>query len=179
MRKSYTALNKIYFWTATIHKWYPLLLPNENKDLLLSYLRYLSEQGFITVFGFVIMPNHIHLIFRQNKLNGKENPKSSFLKYTAHELLKKLKIKGKSHFYEVNMSNKKHQIWQRDAMGIEIYSEKVAQQKLDYIHTNPVKGRWNLAKDYLSYDYSSVGFYETGIDEFGFLNNVFWELNGL
>ena len=27
-RKSYTALSKIYFWTATIHKWYPLLEPD-------------------------------------------------------------------------------------------------------------------------------------------------------
>ena len=32
--------------------------------------------------------------------------------------------------------------------------------------------KWNLAKDYLD-DYSSAGFYETGVDEFRFLNNLF------
>jgi hypothetical protein len=31
----------------------------------------------------------------------------------------------------------------------------------------------NLAKDYLDDYYSSAGFYETGVDEFGFLNNLF------
>jgi len=34
-------------------------------------------------------------------------------------------------------------------------------------------GKWNLAKDYLSYYYSSARFYETGVDEFGFLDNLF------
>jgi hypothetical protein len=46
-------------------------------------------------------------------------------------------------------------------------------KKIDYIHFNPVSGKWNLAKDYLDYYYSSARFYETGVDEFGFLNNLF------
>lgn len=33
--------------------------------------------------------------------------------------------------------------------------------------------KWQLAKDYLSYHFSSARFYETGIDEFGFLKNIF------
>jgi hypothetical protein len=37
-RKSYNAANKIYFFTATIHKWQQLLAPNENKELIVSYL---------------------------------------------------------------------------------------------------------------------------------------------
>lgn len=32
--------------------------------------------------------------------------------------------------------------------------------------------KWNLAKDYWDYYYSSARFYETGGDEFGFLNNL-------
>jgi putative transposase len=36
-----------------------------------------------------------------------------------------------------------------------------------------VSGKWNLAKDYLDYYYSSAVFYETGVDEFGFLINLF------
>ena len=70
-------------------------------------------------------------------------------------------------------ANKAYEIWQRDALGIEIYSRKVAKQKLDYIHQNPVKGKWRLAKDDISYYYSSANFYETGVDEFGFLNNIY------
>ena len=129
------------------------------------------------------MPNHIHLIWQQNKLNGKETPKGSLLKYTGNECLKKLKTESQSHLYEVNVANKKHEIWQRDSLGIEIYTAKVGKQKLEYIHNNPVKGKWQLAKDYLNYYYSSARFYETGIGDpiaigFGFLKNIFAVLYG-
>ncbi len=53
-------------------------------------------------------------------MNGKESPKSSFLKYTSHTFLKQLKLEGKAWQYKVNASNKEHEIWQRDSLGIEI-----------------------------------------------------------
>jgi putative transposase len=177
-RKSYTELRKIYFWTATIHKWLPLLDDDNNKKMIVDSLKYLSDKGLITVYAFVIMPNHIHLIWQQNELNGKETAKGSLLKHTAHLFLKQLKVNGKANLYEVNASNKKHEIWQRDSLGIEVYSKEVAKQKLDYIHFNPVSGKWMLAKDDLSYHFSSSRFYENGIDEFGFLNNIFTMLDG-
>ena len=123
-RKSYTALSKIYFWTASIHKWYPLLASDENKKLIISSLKKLSDDKVITVYAFVIMPNHIHLIWSQDALNGKETPKGSSLKYTAHMLLRKLKATGKADLYAVNTSNKNHEIWQRDSLGIEIYTRE-------------------------------------------------------
>ena len=179
MRKSFVALNKIYFLTATINKWQNLLESEENKDLIISYLKKLSDEGKISVYGFVIMPNHIHIIWKQNNLNGRETPQGSFLKYTAHEFLKKLKLQGENYKYAVKAANKLHEIWQRDSLSIEIYSRAVAVQKLNYIHFNPVKDKWTLAKDDLDYYYSSARFYENGIDEFGFLNNIFTEFDGL
>jgi hypothetical protein len=59
-----------------------------------------------------------------------------------------------------------------------ITSILVAKQKLEFIHNNPVKGKYQLSKDYLCYHYSSARFYETGEDEFGFLKNVFYALCG-
>jgi hypothetical protein len=41
-----------------------------------------------------------------------------------------------------------------------------------------VNRKWQLAKDYLSYHYSLTSFYETGINEFGFLKNKFSVLYG-
>ena len=127
----------------------------------------------INVFAFVLIPNHVHFIWRQNKLNGKETPQESFLKYTAHEFLKKLKIAGQSKMYELNATNKKHELWQRDSLGVEIYSKAVAVQKLNYINFNPVSGKWKLSKDDQNYHYTSARFYEMGLDEFGFLNNLY------
>ena len=74
LRKSYTAINKIYFWTATIYKWMPLLESDLNKQIIIDSLKYLSDKELITVYAFVIMPNHIHLIWQQNDLNSKETP---------------------------------------------------------------------------------------------------------
>lgn len=176
-RKSYSTTDKIYFLTATIHKWFPLL-HDENKKIITCYLKKLRSEGLITVYAFVIMPNHLHIIWQQNKLNGKETPQGSFLKYTAHEFLKSLKNEGLSYLYEVNEANKKHEIWQRDSLSIEIYSRHVAIQKLDYIHFNPVSKKWNLAKDDLDYYWSSARFYESGIDEFGFLSNLYAVFDG-
>ena len=171
--KSYTYFNKIYFWTATIHNWLPLLQANANKELILSSLKKLSNDKLISVYAFVIMPNHIHLIWSQHGMNGKETPKGSLLKYTAHIFLEHLKAMGKSELYIVKAANKKHEIWQTDSLGIEIYNKKIAHQKLNYIHFNPVSGKWQLSKNDLDYYYSSARFYETGIDEFGFLKNLF------
>ena len=72
-------------------------------------------------------------------MNGKEKPQESFLKFTGHKFLKKLKILGTSHMYEVNAANKKHEIRQRDSLSVEIYSREVARQKLDYIPARPVR----------------------------------------
>lgn len=177
-RKSYTSLKDIYFLTATIHKWLPLLDEHNNKQLIADYLKKLSDDELITVYAFVLMPNHIHLIWSQNKMNGKETPQGSLLKYTAHNFLKQLKLENRSFLYEVEVANKKHEIWQRDSLSIEIYSQEVAKQKLNYIHNNPVNGKWQLAKDDLQYHFSSSRFYETGVDDFGFLNNLFYVCGG-
>ena len=136
IRKSYTEISKIYFFTATIYK-FKILLHNDNKRLIVDYLRKLSEDGLLRIYAFVIMPNHVHLIWQQLRKNGKETPQGSFRKYTAHEFLKKLKATGESKQYEVIAANKKHEIWQRDSLSVEIYSRPVAKQKLDYIHFNP------------------------------------------
>jgi REP element-mobilizing transposase RayT len=141
-------------------------------------LKELSEKGLIKVYAFIIMPNHLHFIWEQTLMNGKETAQGSFLKYTAHEFLKNLKETGDSARYEVNAANKKHEIWQRDSLSVEIYTREVAKQKLEYIHFNPINGKWNLAKDDLDYHYSSARFYETGIDEFGFLNNLYTVFDG-
>ena len=71
-RKNYIALGEIFFWTATINKWQRLLWKDEYKNIIVSSLQYLSEAGKVDVFAFVIMPNHIHLLWRVNEMNGKE-----------------------------------------------------------------------------------------------------------
>gem|GEM_PF-5342308 len=44
-RKSYTSIVEIYFWTATIHEWLPLMDLDSNKQLKVNYLKKLSDEG--------------------------------------------------------------------------------------------------------------------------------------
>ena len=58
------------------------------KDIVIALLQYSRDKCKITVYGFVIMPNHIHLVWQIHELNGKEYAQGSFLKYTAHAFKK-------------------------------------------------------------------------------------------
>jgi REP element-mobilizing transposase RayT len=174
-RKSFIEQGEIYFWTATINKWQYLLKGDAYKNIVVSSLKYLSDAGKIDVFAFVIMPNHIHLIWRINNQNGKETAQGSFLKYTAHEF-KKLIIRDKTPIklsdYAVDSSNKNYEFWQRDSLAVHLYTRDVAYQKMDYIHLNPLATHWQLAKEPCEYQYSSAKFYELGIKEFSFLKDL-------
>ena len=56
-----------------------------------------------------------------------------------------------------------HKVFKDSFDAKPIFSEKFLLQKLNYIHYNPVKGKWRLAKDFISYEHSSASFYEVGI----------------
>ena len=114
-----------------------LLQPDTYKDIIIDSLNYLSNAGKIDVFGFVIMPNHIHLIWRTKELNGKETAQGSFLKYTAHEFRKILYKENKNELlsYQVDAHNKEHEFWQRDSLAILLYSKDIAFQKLNTLQS--------------------------------------------
>ena len=67
----------------------------------------------------------------------------------------------------VNKKDRQYQIWKRKPLSVELSSEKVFQQKLEYIHYNPVKA--NLCQFPEEYHYSSALFYVKGIDKFIYL----------
>ena len=174
-RKSYIQIGEVFFWTATINQWQKLLLEDRYKEVVISSLAYLSNAGKIDVYAFVIMPNHIHLIWKTNEMNGKETAQGSFLKYTAHEFRRMLRKEGKLSLYKVDAENKKHEFWQRDSLAVHLYSRETAFQKLKYIHNNPLAEHWQLVKDPCDYKYSSARYYELNEKNFSFLKDL-WEV---
>lgn len=174
-RKSYIEIGEVFFWTATINNWEKLLLEDVYKDVIIDSLDYLSNAGKIDVYALVIMPNHIHLIWKVKELNGKETPQGSFLKYTAHEFKKMLYKEGHLSTYKVAAANKGYEFWQRDSLAVHLYSRKVALQKLEYIHRNPLAERWQLARHPCDYKYSSAKYYEWNEKNFTFLKDLLEE----
>ncbi len=167
-------LENIYFYTVAIKDWNPLLLNDKFKDIIIDSLRFLVQNGKIVVYGFVIMPNHFHIIWEVVKLNGKESPHASFMKFTGHSILKEVKTNTPERLvdFKVQSVDRSYNIWRSDSLPIHLYSNKFIYQKLTYIHTNPLQERWQLAEAPEDYKYSSASFYETGIDEFGILTHI-------
>jgi len=164
-------LNEVYFFTATILNWKNLLASDRYKQIILESLLFLSQKKKIAIYGFVIMPNHIHLIWEMLDKNGQELPYASFMKFTAHQFRKDLLKNDLAYLaeFEKPKIDRNHQFWLRNSLPVHLYNPKVVEQKLDYIHHNPVSGKWNLSDNYVDYPYSSAKFYEEEIDSFGFL----------
>ena len=70
---------------------------------------------------------------------------------------------------KVNKTDRQYQIWKRKPLSVELSSEKVFQQKLEYIHYNPVKAGICLYPE--DYRFSSALFYENGLDHFKMLTH--------
>ena len=117
------------------------------------------------------MSNHIHLIWQMKGLFKLEDIQRDFLKYTAQTIQKDLRINHPLVLekFKVNASDRKYQFWERNPLSVELMSSKVYQQKLNYLHQNPVRA--GLCKVPHQYKYSSALFYKSGIDNWGFLSH--------
>ncbi len=89
----------------------------------------------------------------------------------AYGIVKKLKQKNEDQLlgilslaveFKDRSRGKKHEVWRAGFDVKECRTEKFLLQKLNYIHDNPVKGKWMLAKDNESYIHSSCLFYFKG-----------------
>jgi len=148
------------------------LKEDKMKMISMESFQWLIQHELGYIYGYVIMANHIHVLWEQLKMNGKETPKESFEKYTGHIFLKQLKKSGdKLSDYKAEQKDRNYIFWQRDPLAILITSTIMAGEKLDYIHYNPLQPHWQLCQDPTEYRFSSVMFYETGDDEFKILTH--------
>jgi putative transposase len=159
------------FYTATILEWKPLLSQDKYKQIIVESLKFLTVNKKITLYAFVIMNNHIHLIWQALPGFTPEMIQSGFMKFTARQI--KLDL-VKQHplvleKFKVDAKDREYQFWERDSFSFDLYTHDVFMQKLEYIHWNPVKaGLCSLPEEYY---YSSAKFYHTSIDDFGMLTH--------
>ena len=162
-----------YFYTDTICHFAHLLADDNLKLIVINSLQFLVKQQLVEIYGYVIMPNHIHLLWNMLKMNGNESPATSFTKFTAHQFRKHLLTNNPIQLeeYKSEKMDRNYQFWKRDPLAIPLSTEDILIQKLDYMHNNPIKEKWNLCQQAEQYKWSSANFYLTGFDEFGMLKN--------
>ncbi|MNK24600.1 Transposase IS200 like protein [compost metagenome] len=157
------------FLTATILNWQHLLSA-DFKKIIVNTLSWLVKQRRCKIYGFVIMPNHIHLLWKIEDGFDRANVQGALLSFTAHEFKKCLR--GNEMLlenYQVNLIDRSFQFWQRDCVVKECWGEEFLKQKLDYIHNNPLQVHWNLSDFPENYYWSSASFYESGESPFEFI----------
>jgi REP element-mobilizing transposase RayT len=159
------------FYTATIQNWKHLLEDDKHKEIIIDCLRFLVNEKRIELNAFVIMSNHIHLVWQPLFGFTPSDIQSAFMKYTAQQLKHSLSKKDKAYLneFKVDKYDRKYQFWKREALSIELISPAVFDQKLEYIHSNPViAGLCNFPE---AYKYSSAEFYHSGTDRFGIITH--------
>ena len=167
-------IKNFFFFTATVLNWKHILNPDKYKDIINESFKYLVNKNRVRIFAFVIMPNHYHIVWRINENLEKSDFQRDSMKFTGQTILRDLKSYHKEihNSMYVGAKDRKYQFWERNPLSVPLYSQKVVEQKINYIHGNPIKPKWNLAAEPQDYKYSSAGFYYTGKDEFGFLEKL-------
>ena len=135
-------------------------------------MSFLQKDNPAVIYGFVIMQNHFHMIWQTLGEHKREDVQRDFLKFTGQQILKVLRNENSPMQDEllVNAQDRKRQVWERNSLGVPLWSGKVIWQKLNYIHNNPVKaGFCQYAEDYR---YSSASFYRGGDKRWDFLTHV-------
>ncbi len=166
---------KMYFCTFTCHNWLNLFQQTNSYDLVYNWFSVLKEKS-VDVIAYVIMPNHVHCILNfQEEIFDLNKTLSNGKRFIAYEIIKRLTEKEDVHTLKiledalsVREKNKGsiHKVFKDSFDAKPIFSEKFLLQKLDYIHFNPISGKWNLANDYVLYEHSSASFYENGVSKF-------------
>ncbi len=159
-----------YFITFAVVEWVDVFTRREYRDIVLDSLKYCQQAKGLIVYAWCIMSNHVHLI-----VGSKENNLSELLrdfkKFTSKAILKA--IEGSEHesrkdwMLEIikregsnNSRNQVYQFWRQENHPIELYSEEFTEQKLNYIHMNPVKA--GIVEKEEEYLYSSCRDYYNG-----------------
>ncbi len=160
-----------YFITFTCYKWLPLFQLTALDDYFHLWMSRLNDKG-ILISAYVMMPNHLHLlVFVDKTCNNINLNIGESKRFMAYEIIKRLRNKSSNRILSILekgvskneiLKRKKHQVFRLsfDAKKVEGLDEltKVA----EYIHHNPVTGKWRLAEDFTKYSPSSAAYYELG-----------------
>jgi len=155
-----------HYLTIQIVYWIDLFSRKTYRDIIIKSLKYCSKHKGLELFGYVIMSNHIHIIVRSttSDLSGVLR---DFKKYTSKQIIEEMTNNPESRKewmlrlfgHAAKRQNKKgdYQVWTHENHALELYGNEFIQQKLEYIHNNPVRA--GIVKNAEDYIYSSASYY--------------------
>jgi putative transposase len=158
-----------YYFTITCFNWISLFEITNLYENIYEWFDILKKRR-VLVNAYVLMPNHMHGVVYcagiSKPVNTILGTGKRFMAYEIVNILEKqrntaLLGKMQNNISELeHVKGYKHKVFESSMDIKEIESEKFMIQKVNYIHRNPVSGKWKLANDYRLFEYSSAGFYE-------------------
>jgi len=141
--------NKLYFLTLTVKEWIDIFDDDSYKLILIDSLRYCQQEKGLEIFGYCIMSTHVHLLARVKENYTLSGLLRDFKKYTSKAILKRISNEAETEKRSLRdkFENTKESrqpgkenftLWKEGNHPIEITSNKFFDEKLDYIHNNPV-----------------------------------------
>ena len=155
----------LYFITTTSINRTLLFLPEEHKQIVANSLDYMRQKGWINLFAFVIMPNHVHMLVRILTSFKLASVMRDFKKYTSKQIARHCLFENNLELLSImeeagEVSKKsRYKVWEDGYDARDVYSLGFLEQKLDYIHNNPCQSQWNLVDQPEDYRWSSACFY--------------------
>jgi len=160
----------IHFITFAVVEWVDVFTRKEYRDIVLDSIRYCQKEKGLVLYSWCLMSNHLHMVISA-KGNNISDVLRDFKKYTSKQITNAIKTNPQESRRqwmielfkkagEQNSRNEVYQFWQQDNQPKELISQRFCDQKLDYIHNNPVEaGLVDKAEEYV---YSSARDYYYG-----------------
>ncbi len=161
---------KPYFISFATVYWVDVFTRMKYKDILVESMNYCVDKKDLIIYAWVIMSNHAHMIIG-TKGEKMENIIRDLKKFTSKSIIHAIKgdLQESRKEWLLNMfekagktngNNRKYQFWQQHNNPIELDGNEMIQQKLDYLHNNPVKE--GIVCDTVDFRYSSAVDYANG-----------------
>jgi len=141
--------DKPYFITTTVVGWIDLFTRKELKLIIVNSLKYCQENKGLVIFGWCLMPSHLHLICQTYKNNTLSDILRDFKTFTSKAIVKFVNEEAESRKEWIidlfskacyHLSKKQDfKVWQDGNLPKIIYTPQFFWEKLDYIHNNPVE----------------------------------------
>ncbi len=151
----------LYFVSFATVYWIDVFVREDYFSTVADSLNYYRKNKGMELYAYCIMPSHLHLIFRDSN----ENPGKllgELKTFTSKKLMELIEGNVQESRRErlvwmfkragsKNSNIKEKQFWQQHNKPIELWSNKVIQEKLDYIHNNPVEAGFVTEPHYWKY----------------------------
>jgi len=153
-----------YFVSFATVFWVDVFTRREYKDLMVDSLNYCIINKGLIIYGWVIMSNHVHLIMGTSDMNLQDIMRD-LKKFTSKAIIDAIKANQQESRKEWmlnifatagfnNSNNKRYQFWQQHNQPIVLNNADIFEQKINYIHENPVKAGY--VDNAIDYPYGSA-----------------------